>query len=80
MFGRERGTPPRIGEYDYGNGRRGRHPIRRNIAPGPPPWVRDATVEPVVGEANEPAFENDAIHGERDRSFESEMAMLEVWD
>ena len=73
---RERGQ---LGEYDYGNGRRGRHPIRphRQYAVGPPPWVRTPTVEPVEGIANE---SSDATHGDRDRSFESEMARLDVWE
>jgi len=34
-----------------------------------------------VAEANEPDIVNDdALYGERDRSWESEMARLEVWE
>jgi hypothetical protein len=75
-----RGTPARIGEYDYGNGRRGRHPIRRNrFAAGPPPWVRQPVVEPVEATASEIAT-NDALYGERDRSIDQQMADMEVWE
>lgn len=70
-------SPPRIGEYDHGNGRRGRHPIRHRTIAGPPPWMRTPVVEPVEGIANE---SNDALYGERDRSIEQEMADLEVWE
>lgn len=53
--------PRGIGGFDYGNGRRGTHPIRRNIAPGAPPWVRTPLVEPVQAHLNE------ALFGDRDR-------------
>lgn len=54
--------PRGIGEFDHGNGRRGTHPVRRNIAPGPPPWVRTPLVEPVMASAQQ-----DALYGDRDR-------------
>lgn len=82
MFGNGRQRPRTLGQYDYGNGRSGTHPIRRNrFLPGPPPWVQRGAplVEPVVTTANEVANRDD-LHGERDRSFESQMADLEVWE
>lgn len=101
LFGNGQQRPQTLGQYDYGNGRSGTHPIRRRIAPGPPPWIRQPLVEPVTVEANEhpvgyaippqeqlprrvgdigPFCSVDAIHGERDRSFEDELAGMEVWD
>jgi hypothetical protein len=79
MRNKARGAPGRIGEYDHGNGRRGRHPIRRRTLAGPPAWVRQPVVEPVAAEANQ-IVNNDALYGERDRSIEQEMADHEVWE
>ncbi len=93
MFGHRPRLVPRIGEYRYANGREGTHPIRRNIAPGPPKWIKaDAVVAPVEAQVRTPEEQawdrmlaeegpfcaSDALH-ERDRSFESELARLEVW-